>query len=153
MAARAQAIDLHVHRMGQLRHRGSDAPLYQPAHAGVFGHEPAHRHRPRRHAAAVERVRRQPRPQHGPLWIRITGGDTKGERITPQPRPWAGRGQPRHRRQRDRRPRALPRHAQQATTAFRIHRPAHQKRTVAVAITWRGAPTCMVARLRVGSAA
>ena len=153
VTARAQAADFHMYRMGQLGHRCSNTALHQPAHARIFGHEPAHRHRPRWHATTVERVRGQPRPQHRALRIRIAGGNAEGERIAPQPRPRAGRGQPRHRRQRDRRPRALPRHAQQATTAFRIDRPAHQKRTVAVAITWRGAPTCMVARLRVGSAA
>ena len=64
-----------------LSRRGVDrAALHDVPHPVVLGDSPADLDPLRRHAAAVQRIRREPRPQHDAVGRRIAGRDTERER-------------------------------------------------------------------------
>ena len=98
---RAQAADFGVDRVAEVGARhGGPAPDDVP-HRLVRGDFPSHVHRLRTHPATIQRIGRQPRPQHHAVRERITGSNAEGERVGGEP--WtdqdgqagnAGDGQP-----------------------------------------------------------
>jgi len=69
----------HVYRVAVSRKRCSGALPDDISHTGVRSDFPSHQNRPVRHAAAVEWIGRQARPQHGRMESRITRGHTERE--------------------------------------------------------------------------
>ena len=83
-APRAEALQLHVHRVRGFDPGVLDAAGYYGAHACVFSHFPRHRDVAGRHAAQAvpgHGVQRQPGPDHEAVRPRLAGGDAQQERI------------------------------------------------------------------------
>jgi hypothetical protein len=101
VAARVEAVHLHVDGVGQGRGGGDAAPADHVPEPRPGGDLPVDRDRPGRHAAAgVERPGRQPGPEHRPGRGRVAGGHPEGERVVrpgarggPGPRDPLGREQ------------------------------------------------------------
>ena len=75
-----QPFDVHVHRVRPLRRRAHDAASNDLRHLVVFGDFPPDVHRNRRHAAALQRIGRQPCPQNDAGRRRIARRDAQLER-------------------------------------------------------------------------
>ena len=76
-----EALDFDVHRVRPLRPRRSRGRCRTTLpHRLVVGDFPADVDRLRRHAAAVQRIGREPRPEHDAVRRRIAGRDTERER-------------------------------------------------------------------------
>jgi hypothetical protein len=82
VAARVEAVHLHVDGVGQGRGGGDAAPADHIPEPRPGGGLPVDRDRPGRHAAVgVERPGRQPGPEHRPGRGRVAGGHPEGERV------------------------------------------------------------------------
>ena len=71
VAARAQTLDLDVHRMRELRRGDSHAASDDVAHVAVGGDPPAHRHRRFAKTARIGGLGCQARPEHDAVRRRI----------------------------------------------------------------------------------
>ena len=76
----SQSLHFHVHRVAERRQRQHRAAA-TIRHLLVGGDAPLDGHRPIRHAAALERLQRQPRPQHDPIRRGIARRDSQRERV------------------------------------------------------------------------
>ena len=83
---RFQAARLRMNRMGQRRDGLFGAARDDPGKGLVLGDLPVDRDRGIRHAAAFERLRREPRPKHDAVLARRARGDTEGEGIAGESR-------------------------------------------------------------------
>ena len=80
-ARRLKARHLHVHAVRPRRSRNRGPALHDTPERLILGDLPVDGDRIGADPAAIERLRRQPRPQHHARGHRLTGGHTESERI------------------------------------------------------------------------
>ena len=85
-----EPLNLHVNGVGVLGDGPRDALLHHAREALVGGDLPRDRHRLARHAATIQEIGSQSRPQHDPARQRVAGGDPEREGIRREAR--RGRG-------------------------------------------------------------
>lgn len=91
VTAGLEPVDLDMDRVGELRPRRLGSFPHHSAEAIVGCQFPGDLDRLHRHAAAFERFRRDPRPQHHAVRPRIAGGDAEAEGVAPEDRVGQGR--------------------------------------------------------------
>ena len=101
VAPRLEPVDLDVDAVPELRPRRGGSLLDNGLEARVARDLPVHVDHRHRHAAALERLRCQARPEHDPAGQRIAGGDAQRKRIRVEHR--FGQQTARRQRLRDRR--------------------------------------------------